>query len=106
MQNLLVVFDDLDLPLGVLRIRPAGGAGGHKGLRSIIERLGTQELARIRFGIGRPPGRMDSASYVLQTFYKGDQELVEMTLQKGAEAISSFIEVGLENTMNRYNGSI
>lgn len=106
MKNLLVVFDDLDLSLGVLRIRPTGGAGGHKGLRSIIQRLGTQDFARVRFGIGRPPGRMDSAAYVLQPFFKDDHELVEMILQKGAEAVSSFIEVGLENTMNRYNGSI
>ena len=104
--QLLVITDDLDLPLGTLRIRPQGGAGGQKGLGSIIERVGTQDFTRIRFGIGRPPGRMDSADYVLHSFEKQNQELVEMTLDKAAEAVASFIENGLDTTMNRYNGSL
>ena len=66
LERLLVIYDDLDLPPGTIRIRPGGGSGGHKGMRSIIQYLGSQEFARLRIGIGRPPGRMDPADYVLQ----------------------------------------
>src|SRR5262245_59967906 len=74
--NLLVISDDMDLPAGTLRIREKGGAGGQKGLKSIIEHRGTQEFARLRVGLGRPPGRMDPADYVLQDFDKSEAILV------------------------------
>ena len=68
MDNLLVAYDDVDLPLGTLRLRPSGGSAGQKGMQSIIERLGTEEFPRLRIGTGRPPGRMEAADYVLQDF--------------------------------------
>lgn len=105
-ENLLVIHDDLDLPLGTLRIRPGGGAGGQKGVLSIIEQLGTPEFARIRFGIGRPPGRMDPKDYVLQNFLPKEQELADFTILMARDAVISFVDAGVEITMNKYNGSV
>ncbi len=105
-ENLLVIHDDLDLPFGTLRIRPSGGSGGQKGLGSTIERLGTQEFARLRMGIGRPPGRMDAADYVLQPFHANDRQLLDSVLDSAAEAALAFVRDGLETSMNRYNGSV
>lgn len=104
-ENLLVIHDDLDLPLGTLRMRPYGGAGGQKGLASIIESLGTQQFARLRVGIGRPPGRMSPADYVLQSFSKADQETLPIILQRAADAAQAFVTEGLQQAMNRFNGS-
>jgi peptidyl-tRNA hydrolase, PTH1 family len=105
-ENMVVIHDDLDLPLGTLRIRPGGGAGGQKGVQSIIEQLGTPDFARIRFGIGRPPGRMDPKDYVLENFLPKEQELAEFTILTARDAVISFIGAGLELTMNKYNGSV
>ena len=74
--QILVVHDDLDLPFGNLRLRPEGGTGGHKGMDSIMNRLGTREFPRLRVGIGRPPGRMDPADFVLHDFDPPQQELL------------------------------
>lgn len=103
--RIIVVFDDLDLPLGTLRIRPKGGSGGHKGLTDIIQRLGTQDFPRIRFGIGRPPGRMDPAAFVLYPFDERDRVLVEDTVARAVKAIETWLAEGIESAMNRYNGS-
>ncbi len=105
-ENLLVIHDDLDLPLGTLRIRPSGGSGGQKGLGSTIDRLGTQDFARLRLGIGRPPGRMDAADYVLQTFHANDRQMLDSVLDSAAEAALIFVREGLDAAMNRYNGSV
>lgn len=102
--NLLVAYDDVDLPLGTLRLRPGGGSAGQKGMASIIERLGTQEFPRMRIGIGRPPGRMDAAAYVLQDFSSGESEMLEQTLERAADAALLFVAEGLEAAMNQYNG--
>ncbi|NPV68011.1 MAG: aminoacyl-tRNA hydrolase [Anaerolineae bacterium] len=105
--RLLVIFDDLDLPVGTVRIRKSGGAGGHKGMISIIERLGTQEFSRIRVGIGRPSGRMDPADYVLLPFREGDESiLVAETIDRVAQAVQSWLADGIEITMNRYNHNV
>ncbi len=104
--QLLVIHDDVDLPFGTLRIRPDGGSGGQKGLGSIIERLGTQVFPRLRFGIGRPPGRMDTATYVLHEFSSAEQELLSVALDRAAEAATTFISAGLDKAMNQYNGEI
>ena len=79
LSDLMVVFDDLDLPIGKLRLRPFGGAGGHNGMRSIIARLGSDQFPRLRVGIDRPPGRMDPADYVLHDFTAAEEEIMAAT---------------------------
>jgi PTH1 family peptidyl-tRNA hydrolase len=102
-ENLIVAHDDLDLPLGTIRIRPGGGAGGQRGMASTIERLGTKDFPRLRLGIGRPPGRMDSAAYVLQNFSRADMLLVSETLDRAADAALTFVTEGLNAAMNKFN---
>jgi len=105
-ENLLVAHDDLDLPFGTLRIRPAGGPGGQRGMASTIEQLGTKEFPRLRLGIGRPPGRMDPKDYVLQEFSRDDLKLLPEILDRAAEAALEFVVKGLNAAMNKYNGDI
>ncbi len=102
-ERLLVVYDDLDLPLGTVRLRPEGGSGGHKGMRSIIEQLGSQDFARLRFGIGRPPGRMDPAAYVLQDFSAEEEPLLEETLERAVAAMETWLCEGVGEAMSQYN---
>ncbi|MFZ3070146.1 MAG: aminoacyl-tRNA hydrolase [Anaerolineaceae bacterium] len=104
--NLLVIHDDLDLPLGMLRLRPAGGSAGQRGMQSITDRLGSKEYPRLRIGIGRPSGRMDPADYVLKDFLPSEQELKKMVLDQAAQAALTFIHEGLEKAMNVYNGEV
>jgi PTH1 family peptidyl-tRNA hydrolase len=101
--RLLVVYDDLDRPAGTLRLRSEGGSGGHRGMNSIITRLGTQDFARLRVGIGRPPGRMDPAAYVLQPFGRDDEMLMDMARDRAVEAIECFLAEGIVAAMNRFN---
>ena len=103
-ENFLVVHDDLDLPFGVLRLRPGGGSAGQKGMQSIIEQAGTQEFARLRCGIGRPPGQMEAAAYVLQPFSTQDQAELPVVLDQAVKAIMVFIEFGIDEAMNQFNG--
>jgi peptidyl-tRNA hydrolase, PTH1 family len=105
-ENLIVAHDDLDLPLGTIRIRPGGGAGGQRGMASTIERLGTKDFPRLRLGIGRPPGRMDPAAYVLQNFSRADMLIVSETLDRAAQAAFSFVTEGLNTAMNKFNGGL
>lgn len=104
LENLLVVCDDVDLPFGVLRMRPGGGSAGQKGLASIIQSLGTEEFPRLRIGIGRPPGRMQATDYVLQNFSKEEQEQLDMILDRAADAVQVFVTRGIDAAMNLYNG--
>lgn len=104
LENLLVVYDDVDLPFGLLRLRPSGGSGGQKGMQSIIRTLGTQEFPRLRIGIDRPPGRMEASDYVLQDFSSEQAEALPEILQRGVEAVLTFIDEGLDAAMNQYNG--
>ena len=106
LEHLLVAYDDVDLPLGMLRLRPGGGSAGQKGMQSIIEHLGSQDFPRMRLGIGRPPGRMDAASYVLQEFHPGEVELLGVTLERAVDAILTFVTEDLVTAMNRYNGNL
>jgi PTH1 family peptidyl-tRNA hydrolase len=106
LDQLLVAHDDLDLPVGTLRLRPGGGSAGQKGIASTIEKVGTQQFPRLRIGIGRPPGQMDAAAYVLQDFSKSDQELLQPTLDRAVDAIKTFILYGLDTAMNQFNGAI
>jgi PTH1 family peptidyl-tRNA hydrolase len=104
LEHLLVAHDDLDLPFGVLRLRPGGGPGGQKGVASAIERLGTRDFARLRIGIGRPPGRMEPADYVLQDFGGGEMKTLPLILDRAVEAALAYVTEGLEIAMNKFNG--
>lgn len=106
LQNLLVAYDDVDLPLGALRLRPTGGSAGQKGMESIIQVLGTQDFPRLRIGIDRPPGRMDAAAYVLQDFSRFQAETLVPTLDRAVDAALVFVTHGLETAMNQYNGQV
>jgi PTH1 family peptidyl-tRNA hydrolase len=106
LRNLLVAYDDLDLPLGTLRLRPRGGSGGHRGLASILEALGTDGFARLRLGIGRPPGRMDPADYVLQRFRAEEESVRDLMLAEAAVAVRTYLREGIEPAMSRHNGPV
>lgn len=102
-EEMLVVVDDVDLPLGQIRVRPQGGAGGHNGLRSVIERLGSQAFPRVRLGVGaRPPGT-ELVEFVLGRFPSGDRPAVEAMVSRGADAAMAAIEQGVSAAMNIYN---
>jgi len=102
-EQLLVIFDDLDLPFGVIRLRADGGAGGHNGMRSIIQHLGGNQFARLRIGIGRPPGRMDPAAFVLQDFSRDETAGLDALLDRAGQAIDTFLAAGITAAMNQFN---
>jgi PTH1 family peptidyl-tRNA hydrolase len=106
LDGLLVVTDDLDLPLGRVRIRTAGGHGGHNGLRSIIEVLGSREFPRLRIGIGRPDGDESDAvvDHVLDAFRPDERPPIEEALDRARSAVEAFVQDGLSAAMNRFNG--
>ncbi len=105
-ENMLVAHDDLDIPFGTIRIRPGGGPGGQRGMASTIEQLGTKDFPRLRIGIGRPPGRMDPADYVLQNFSRDEMKILSDVVERAADAALTFVMDGLNKAMNKYNGSI
>jgi PTH1 family peptidyl-tRNA hydrolase len=104
LERLLVCSDDIDLPLGTLRLRPEGGSAGQKGLESIIEHLGTKDFPRLRLGIGRPPGVKAAAGYVLRDFKGEDLNIIDATLDRAVDAIESFLREGILLAMSRFNG--
>jgi PTH1 family peptidyl-tRNA hydrolase len=106
LDNLIVAHDDLDLPLGTLRLRKSGGHGGQNGMRNIILHLGTQGFGRVRFGIGRPPGKMRATDYVLQKFIEDDQILAHQVVEKAANAVEFWLENGMEAAMSQFNGDV
>lgn len=105
-ENMLIAHDDLDIPFGTIRIRPGGGPGGQRGMASTIEQLGTKDFPRLRIGIGRPPGRMDPAAYVLQNFSREELKILSEIIDRAADAALTFVTGGLNQAMNKYNGSI
>jgi len=106
LDHLLVVYDDVDLPYGRIRIRPSGGSAGQKGMQSIISQLGTQDFPRMRMGIGRPPGSKGAAAYVLRDFSGEDADFLPPILDQGVDAVLTFISEDLTTAMNRYNSKI
>jgi PTH1 family peptidyl-tRNA hydrolase len=104
--NILIVNDDLDLPVGTIRIKPDGGSAGHKGVISIIQHLGTDEFPRLRLGIGHPPGQMQSQDYVLQGFSETEFAIVSETISRAADAILVWVLEGLDAAMNHFNGMV
>ncbi|HEY3087672.1 MAG TPA: aminoacyl-tRNA hydrolase [Jatrophihabitantaceae bacterium] len=101
--RLTIVHDDLDLPFGALRLKRGGGGGGHNGLRSATAALGTREYARVRFGIGRPPGRQDPADYVLRDFSATERKELGYLVDRAADAVEVLLSQGLEAAQNAFN---
>ena len=102
-RDLLVISDDVDLPFGRLRLRPSGGAAGHKGLAHILERLGTQEIPRLRFGVGRPDVPMETADWVLRPFSDEEEAQLDERLDEAASSIELALAQGVAVAMNRFN---
>ncbi len=103
-EDILVVYDDVSLEPGQLRIRAKGSAGGHNGMKNIIAHLGTQEFPRVKVGIGEKPKGMDLADYVLSRFSKGEQELMAQAFKEAAEAVAVILGQGMDTAMNHFNG--
>ncbi|MGD9986056.1 MAG: aminoacyl-tRNA hydrolase [Pseudonocardia sp.] len=101
--ELVVVHDDLDLGFGVIRLKQGGGEGGHNGLRSISQSCGTRDYLRVRFGIGRPPGRQDPADFVLKRFSSVEAKELEFAVDLAADAAEALLSDGLEPTQNRFH---
>ena len=101
-REILVVYDDMDLPFGRLRIRPRGGAGGHRGMISVIEALGGEDFPRLRMGIGRPE-RGDAVSYVLSPFEEDERKRMDDFLEAGRMAVETCLVRGIDEAMNRFN---
>ena len=103
--DLVVVYDDLDLPFGRLRIRPQGSAGGHRGVLSIQEHLDGAPFSRLRVGIGRPPARMDPVDYVLETFADSEKDRLPEVIDRAAAAIDCILDQGVARAMGQFNRS-
>jgi len=101
--RLVVIHDELDIGFGVLRLKLGGGDNGHNGLRSITAALGTRDYYRVRFGIGRPPGRMDPAAYVLHDFSPAERKDLPFFLDRAADAAEALISRGLASAQNTYH---
>ncbi|MFZ5650590.1 MAG: aminoacyl-tRNA hydrolase [Bacillota bacterium] len=102
--DLVVAYDDVDLPPGKIRLRPHGGHGGHRGMESIIEKTGTGGFARVRIGVGRPPNPgYDTADWVLGRLSEEEEKLAGEALERAAEAVITLINEGIDAAMNRYN---
>lgn len=104
--QLLVVYDDMDLSPGTIRLRGRGGSGGHRGLQSIIDLLGEEALPRLRLGIGKPPPGVDPALYVLEPAPPDEEDLLAVAVEKAAEAVLSYVREGLDEAMNKYNRAL
>lgn len=102
--KLIVIYDDVDLDVGRLRIRKKGSAGGHNGMKSIISQIGSEDFCRIRVGIGHRPEERDMISHVLGRFSAEDREQVEKAMERAAAAAKAVVEEGCDIAMNKYNG--
>lgn len=103
LEQIVVVHDELDIDFGAVRLKRGGGEGGHNGLRSISQSLGTKDYLRLRLGVGRPPGRQDAAAYVLSDFPARDRVDVELLIGDGVDAVTDLVHTGLEATQQRFH---
>ncbi len=104
-RDLLVIYDDLDLPVAQVRMRRFGGSGGHNGMKSIIARVGSDDFPRLRIGIGRPPGRMDPMDYVLHSFSDADLELMDEAYERAVQGIERWLVDDIDRVMNVVNAA-
>lgn len=102
-EDIIIIYDDISLAPGQLRVRAKGSAGGHNGIKSIIAHLGTQEFPRVRVGVGEKPSRMDLADYVLGHFGADDRKIMAEAVKEAADAACEIIESGIEHAMNVHN---
>jgi PTH1 family peptidyl-tRNA hydrolase len=102
--NVIAVHDELDVPFGQVRAKRGGGEGGHNGLRSMSKSLSSKEYARVRFGIGRPPGRQDPADYVLSDFSGSERKELEFLVDRAADVVEAIVLEGVEWAQNKYHG--
>jgi PTH1 family peptidyl-tRNA hydrolase len=105
-ERIVVVHDELDLPFGALRLKQGGGDNGHNGLRSVTAALGTRDYLRVRLGIGRPPGRMDPADFVLHDFSAAERKLVPEVLERSADATEALLRHGLAASQNEFHTTV
>lgn len=105
LERIIVVHDDMDIPFGELRLKRGGGSGGHNGLRSLTSSLGGPDYLRVRFGIGRPPGRMDPAVYVLRDFSPAERKELDVHLERAADAVEVLIHDGLAAAQNIFHAA-
>lgn len=103
LDEVIIIYDDISLEPGQLRIRSKGSAGGHNGIKNIIAHLGTQEFPRIKIGVGEKPRNMDLADYVLSRFSKGEQELMDDAFREAADAVAMMVAEGIDPAMNHFN---
>jgi PTH1 family peptidyl-tRNA hydrolase len=102
--NLLIIYDDMDIALGLIRLRARGSAGGHNGIKSIVDHLHSQEFPRLRIGLGRPPEGVEPIEFVLQTFRPEEKPLVDEAVKTAADVVEFWIANGIEPTMDKFNG--
>ena len=103
LEDILIVYDDIALEFGQMRLKPEGSAGGHNGIKSIIEHLGTKEFARLRLGVGRPRPGVDAADYVLSNFTSAEKKLLPDFINQAHECVHSWVNLGVEEVMNQFN---
>ncbi|MBM3714049.1 MAG: aminoacyl-tRNA hydrolase, partial [Actinobacteria bacterium] len=102
-ERILVIHDDIDIEFGLVKLKIGGGSGGHNGLESLVKHLGNTDFDRLRFGIGRPPKKIDPAAYVLSGFKRIELKSLDNIIDRAAEAIKDYIEFGIDYAMNKYN---
>jgi PTH1 family peptidyl-tRNA hydrolase len=105
-KDLVVIYDDLDLSFGRIRIRPGGGAGGHRGVESIVESLGEENFSRVRIGIGRPPAGIEPSDFVLGPFTADEKAQIEQVVFNAAAAVRCLLEDGPQQAMETYNRAL
>jgi PTH1 family peptidyl-tRNA hydrolase len=106
LSDLIVIGDDLNLKVGQIRLRASGSAGGQKGLQSILSCLSSNDICRVRIGIGRPPAEVDAADYVLGRYRKDEIDVIDAATRKAASAVEAWAADGIDAAMNRYNGEV
>jgi len=104
-ERIFIICDDINLPLGRIRVRAQGSDGGHNGLWSIIHRLGSQDFPRLRVGVGSPPPEMDMVAYVLNRFLAAERPLIQAAVDRAADAVEAWVRDGIEAAMNRWNAT-